>query len=138
MEKLRTAIIGAGKMGNIHAKVYSQLPMSELVGVADKDAKRAEKIAKKYKAQAYTDYNDLIGKVDAVILGVAHRGSHPVGREHPPVRRFADSLALGSGERTGQAGGQGQGHQPASLYPQTRQESVGREDEIPGADDAAR
>ena len=33
--KIRTAVIGAGKMGSIHAKVYSQLSDSELVGVVD-------------------------------------------------------------------------------------------------------
>ena len=39
-DKIRTAVIGAGKMGSIHAKVYSQLPDSELVAVVDADAPR--------------------------------------------------------------------------------------------------
>ena len=30
MEKLRTGIIGCGKVGDFHAKVYAELPQSEL------------------------------------------------------------------------------------------------------------
>lgn len=40
-KKVRTAVVGAGKMGTIHAKVYSQLPQSDLVAVVDTDAGRA-------------------------------------------------------------------------------------------------
>ena len=28
MDKIRTAVVGAGKMGTIHAKVYDQLPIN--------------------------------------------------------------------------------------------------------------
>ncbi len=68
MTKLRTAVVGAGKMGSIHAKVYSSLPDSELVAIVDSDEKRAKKIAKKFKCQAITDCENLIGKVDAVTI----------------------------------------------------------------------
>ena len=47
--KLRTAIIGAGKMGQIHAKVYHQLPQSQLVAIVDNDVKKAKQLSKKYK-----------------------------------------------------------------------------------------
>lgn len=68
MDKIRTAVIGAGKMGAIHAKVYRQLAESELVAVADIDEKSANKLAKKYKCSATTHYEDLIGQVDAVTI----------------------------------------------------------------------
>ncbi len=66
--KIRTAVVGTGKMGNIHAKVYSQLPECQLVGVADTDEKRAQQIAEKYGCQAFTDYAKLVGQVDAVTV----------------------------------------------------------------------
>ena len=75
MKKLRTAVIGAGKMGNIHAKVYRQLEEAELVAVADCDLERAEGLAHKYNCQAVGDPASLIGKVDAVTIAaptVAH------------------------------------------------------------------
>lgn len=75
-KKLRTAIIGAGKMGEIHAKVYHQLPQSELVAIVDTDEKRAKQLAKKYKCPYYTDCAEVLDKVDAVTIStptVAHK-----------------------------------------------------------------
>lgn len=68
MIKLRTAIIGAGKMGAIHAKVYHQLGQSDFVGVADVDIDKAKLLAKQYKCSAFTDCRELLGKVDAVTI----------------------------------------------------------------------
>jgi predicted dehydrogenase len=75
MEKLRTAVIGAGKMGKIHAKVYSKLDNVELVAVADNDIEKAEVLAEKFDCQATADPASLIGKVDAVTISaptIAH------------------------------------------------------------------
>jgi len=66
--KLRTAVIGAGKMGSIHAKVYDQLPQSRLVAVVDIDAERAGSLAENYHCGAYADCRDILGRVDAVTI----------------------------------------------------------------------
>ena len=55
-------------MGAIHAKVYDQLPQSDLVAVVDIDTQRAEKLAGKYNAQAFTDCREILGGVDAVTI----------------------------------------------------------------------
>lgn len=68
MNIIRTAVVGAGKMGAIHAKVYNQLENSRLVAIADNDTERAEKLAKEYGAKAITDCSELIGNVDAVTI----------------------------------------------------------------------
>jgi predicted dehydrogenase len=68
MDKLRTAVIGAGKMGSIHAKVYSQLPQSQLVAVVDVDRGKAEALAGQYHCTALTDYRELVDQVDAVTI----------------------------------------------------------------------
>ncbi|MHC4926962.1 MAG: Gfo/Idh/MocA family protein, partial [Planctomycetota bacterium] len=68
MTKLRTAIVGAGKMGKIHAKVYGKLDNAELVAVVDNDIERAEALAEKHDCAAYSDPAELIGKVDAVTI----------------------------------------------------------------------
>ena len=67
-EKLRTSVVGAGKMGAIHAKVYDQLEQSELVAVVDTDIERAKALAQKYNCQAFGDFADIIDKVDAVTI----------------------------------------------------------------------
>jgi len=73
--KIRTAVIGAGKMGAIHAKIYHQLPQSDLVAVVDIDAPKAQRLAQQYGCQAFTDCADILDKVDAVTIAaptVAH------------------------------------------------------------------
>jgi len=68
MSKLRTAVVGAGKMGAIHSKVYSQLNESELVAVVDVQKDKADILAGQYGCQAFTDIEALIDKVDAVTI----------------------------------------------------------------------
>ena len=68
MEKIRTAVIGAGKMGTIHAKVYDQLPQSDFVAVVDIDGDKAERLANQYGCHAFTNCTDVLDKVDAVTI----------------------------------------------------------------------
>ena len=68
MEKVRTAVVGAGKMGVTHAKVYDQLPQSDFVAVVDIDAERAERLANQYNCSAFTNCADILGMVDAVTI----------------------------------------------------------------------
>ena len=70
MNKIRTAVVGAGKMGQIHAKVLSKLPQSKLVAVVDIQPDKAKKLAKEYKCEFFTDSRELFGKVDAVTIAV--------------------------------------------------------------------
>jgi predicted dehydrogenase len=78
MNKLRTAIVGAGKMGKIHAKVYEKLDCAELVAVADSDLERAKALAEKYDCLAVTDPAELVGKVDAVTISAPTLAHHDV------------------------------------------------------------
>jgi len=70
MNKIRTAVVGAGKMGTIHAKVYDQLPQSELVGIVDINPEKAQKLAEQYHCRAFTDCSDILTMVDAVTISV--------------------------------------------------------------------
>lgn len=66
--KIRTAVIGAGKMGAIHAKVYHQVADSELVGVVDVDENKAKKLAEQHECLAFAEPTDVLDKVDAVTI----------------------------------------------------------------------
>ncbi len=73
--KIQTAVIGAGKMGAIHAKVCNNLPQCELVAVVDTDIDKARKLARKYKCSAFANCGDVLGKVEAVTIAaptIAH------------------------------------------------------------------
>ena len=67
-KKVRTAVIGAGKMGAIHAKVYAQLPQSDFISIVDVDSGKAKKLADKYNCISSDNCMDIIDKVDAVTI----------------------------------------------------------------------
>jgi predicted dehydrogenase len=68
MIPLRLAVIGTGLLGTRHARVWHELPDTELVAVCDLDEARAEKVAQEYGARAYTDYQKMLddAQLDAV------------------------------------------------------------------------
>ncbi|UCG57345.1 MAG: Gfo/Idh/MocA family oxidoreductase [Phycisphaerales bacterium] len=68
MDRVRTAVVGAGKMGTIHAKVYDQMPQSELVAVVDTDEDKAQRLAEQHNCQAFTDCSDILDKIDVVTI----------------------------------------------------------------------
>ena len=70
MKKLKCAVIGTGYLGKFHAEKYANLAECELVAVVDINAETAKTIADKHGAQALTDYEPLLGKVDAVSIVV--------------------------------------------------------------------
>ncbi len=67
---LRTAVIGAGRMGKHHARIYSELDGCELVAVVDKDIDRAREVASQYGTQAFTSVADVNAALDAVTVAV--------------------------------------------------------------------
>ena len=44
MKKLRVGVIGLGKLGSLHALIYSKLKNAELACVCDIDKKRAKEV----------------------------------------------------------------------------------------------
>ncbi|MFN2492167.1 MAG: Gfo/Idh/MocA family oxidoreductase [Pyrinomonadaceae bacterium] len=70
---LRTAVIGVGHLGRQHARIHSNLAGETLitfVSVCDLNEQTARDVASERKVEWTTDWQDLIGKVDAVSLAV--------------------------------------------------------------------
>jgi len=67
---MKVAVIGVGHVGKEHARLYDELPDVELAGVVDELRPRAEEVAALYKTTAFTDYREVLGKVDAATLAV--------------------------------------------------------------------
>lgn len=71
-------------MGSRHAKVYSAIEKTSgisLVGVCDINEEMAKEVGLKYNTQHFTNYNDLIGRVDAVSIVVPTSAHHVVTRD---------------------------------------------------------
>ncbi|OEU45161.1 MAG: UDP-N-acetyl-D-glucosamine dehydrogenase [Desulfobacterales bacterium S7086C20] len=70
MKPLRIGVVGVGHLGQFHAEKYARMEGVELVGIADIIADRAHDVASRLGTKAFTDYKDLIEKVDAASIVV--------------------------------------------------------------------
>ncbi|MGO9451350.1 MAG: Gfo/Idh/MocA family protein [Candidatus Binataceae bacterium] len=78
MSDLRAAVIGAGRLGTLHAQKYVAIDGVHLAYVADIDRERADKLAHETGASATGDYRDLAGKVDLVTVASPSLTHHEV------------------------------------------------------------
>ena len=67
---IKVGVIGVGHLGQHHARIYSNLPGSILVAVADVDERRGQSIAEQYAVSFCSDLTTLLPMVDAVSVAV--------------------------------------------------------------------
>ena len=68
MTQLRIAVIGAGHLGRIHAKLLGSVDGAELVGISDPIESARLQAENLYGVATVADYRDLIPKIDAVVI----------------------------------------------------------------------
>ena len=61
---LRTAVVGTGVIGSLHARIYAEHPYSELVGIVDVDPETAEAVAGPLGVPWFTEVSDLMEACD--------------------------------------------------------------------------
>ncbi|HQP91933.1 MAG TPA: Gfo/Idh/MocA family oxidoreductase, partial [Candidatus Omnitrophota bacterium] len=66
--ELKTGVLGAGRLGTLHARVYAEIPHIKLIGVCDTDTNKAASLAHQYKTEAFGDYRSLISRCDMVSI----------------------------------------------------------------------
>jgi predicted dehydrogenase len=80
VRKIRIGLVGAGRMGQLHARLLSQNPGAEFIGIADPDAARGTALAKKARVQAFTQASDLLGQVEAAVIAVPTPSHFSIGK----------------------------------------------------------
>jgi UDP-N-acetyl-2-amino-2-deoxyglucuronate dehydrogenase len=107
MRKLRTALVGCGKVGHLHAAALRTLPESEFVAVCGRSPLKVQPFAKQYGVRGFTDVDEMIAeaRVEAVCvctphpehaaptIAAARRGVH-VLVEKPLASTLADCDAM--------------------------------------------
>jgi len=78
--KVRIGLVGAGRMGQLHARWLRQTPGADFVGIVDADGSRSQALAKKTHTKAFNQASDLLGQVDAVVLAVPTHAHFSVGK----------------------------------------------------------
>lgn len=72
MEKLKVGIIGAGRIGQVHAKsITYHIPQAEIVSISDVYLESAKKLAQELSVGEYTaDYHDILNnpEIQAVLI----------------------------------------------------------------------
>ena len=107
MPEVNFAVVGAGLIGEVHARAYSSHPGANLLWVCDIDAARARRIARRYGARATTDLRRIArdGEVHAASVATpdfAHRapvmallrGGKHVLCEKPLAMKSAEARAM--------------------------------------------
>ncbi|MGH1479234.1 MAG: Gfo/Idh/MocA family protein [Geminicoccales bacterium] len=78
MEPLRMGVIGAGFMGANHAKVWSQLPNTELIAIADLDETIGRSLAGTLGADYHKHMTDLLARNDIDAVSIVTPDRHHV------------------------------------------------------------
>jgi predicted dehydrogenase len=67
---LKVGVIGVGRMGERHCRVYANLRRTELVGVYDVDPALGKRVARQYDVPYFSVLDDLLACAEAVSLAV--------------------------------------------------------------------
>ena len=80
-ETVEIGVVGVGYLGRHHARIYSELEGVKLVGVVDIDPARSEAVAAQTGSHAYTEFRELLGKVQAVSIAVPTSSHYKIAAE---------------------------------------------------------
>src|SRR5215212_11796062 len=109
---LPVAVVGCGRMGQLHARVYSQMPQVKLVGLYDADPDVAAAAKDKYGGEVFTDLEALAPHGRAVTVAVPTQFHATVARpllkrgvacliEKPLAKDVADARQIVEWARAG-------------------------------------
>lgn len=60
MEKIKVAVIGTGRLGFQHARVFHEMPEAKLVAICDIIKKKANEAASQFQCKCFYDYKDIV------------------------------------------------------------------------------
>jgi len=78
---IRLAVIGAGHLGRIHARIAAGLDGLELVAIADPVDAARQSVAQEARTRGVGDYRELIGDIDAAVVATPTTTHHAVCTE---------------------------------------------------------
>ncbi len=74
---IKIALIGCGRISNVHLESISQLNSLQLVALCDTDTKKQAQLREKWDVPVYADYRDLLRSVEVDAVAIATpNGSH--------------------------------------------------------------
>jgi len=87
--RLKTAIVGCGKVAGTHALAYQALPNSEFVAVCGLSPEPLQAFATKFHVKPYTDLAEMLGREKVDVLSVCTQHT-----QHPAAVEVAASAGV--------------------------------------------
>ena len=87
MDQVRIGVIGTGRMGASHCRVYSNMRHAKFVGVCDVNADLGKDVAKRYDVSFFRDVDSLLENVDAVSICTPTPDHFEIDREKWTIRK---------------------------------------------------
>lgn len=81
VDSVRVAVVGLGRWGRHHVRIYHQLPEAHLAAVVSPNREEVEEFSARYRVPGYLDHRELAGKVDAVSVVTPTVHHYQVARE---------------------------------------------------------
>lgn len=81
MRKINVAVVGVGRLGEIHARIYKELPEANLIAVCDIDREKLTRVAANLGVEAVSNYKDLFARAEAVSIAVPTNLHFAVARD---------------------------------------------------------
>ena len=75
---VKVGVVGVGSLGERHARIYAELPETELVGVYDVHRERAAEVAARYQAIPCSSLTELAAQIEAASVVVPTDQHHAV------------------------------------------------------------
>jgi predicted dehydrogenase len=81
VKRLKLAVIGAGHLGKIHARLLAKMPDVELVGIADPLERARRQVAVDCNTRPFASHCELLPLVEAAIIATTTRHHHAVAMD---------------------------------------------------------
>jgi predicted dehydrogenase len=81
MTRLRTAVIGAGRLGGFHAQKLAARQDVELLAIVDPVRASRDQVAAKCHCEPLADYSGLLDRIDAAVIAAPTSLHHRIARD---------------------------------------------------------
>ena len=81
MSRLRLAVIGAGHLGRLHAKLATQTELFQLVGIVDPSEESRRQVAQQLDVPVFEQIGSLASSIDAAVVAAPSVHHHVVAKE---------------------------------------------------------
>jgi len=73
MERVKTAVIGVGSFGELHAQAYVDSPLADLQAVVTTTEARVREVGERLGVRWYTDFQEMLEKEDVDAVSISNR-----------------------------------------------------------------